>query len=174
MQNPRGVSFLADALAGREPGIAREAAQALAKIGGDAAVHALIAGLERAPEVAEACAGCLGGLRHSAASRVLGELVDPMSRRPENLRRAAIRSLGRLGSGEALARLKRVLDHNPTFGRARVRALRVAAAQAIAQIGGAAAVQALYPHARGGDAAVRQACLEALRRLERSISNERT
>jgi HEAT repeat protein len=172
MQNPRGVPFLIDALAGRDVGIAREAAQALAKIGGDAAVHALVAGLERAPEIAEACAGSLGGLRHPIASRMLGELVDPNSRRPENLRRAAIRSLARLGTPEALVRLKRVLDHNPTFGKAKVRALRIAAAQAIAQIGGAAAFQALYPHARGGDTAVRQACLEALRRMERSVSNE--
>jgi HEAT repeat protein len=173
MQNPRGVSFLADALAGRDPALAREAAQALAKIGGDAAVQALIAGLDGAPEIAETCAGCLGGLRHPAASRVLGELVDPNGRRPENLCRAAIRSLGRLGGSEALVRLKRVLDHNPTFGRSRVRPLRVAAAQAIAQIGGPAAFQALYAHARGGDAAVRQACLEALRRLERAVANEK-
>jgi HEAT repeat protein len=173
MQNPRGVPFLTEALAGRDAAVAREAAQALARIGGDAAVQALVAGLERAPEIAETCASNLGGLRHPLAARVLGDLVDPASRRPENLRRAAIRSLGRLGGPEALARLKRVLDHNPTFGRARVRALRVAAAQAIAQIGGPAAFQALYAHARGGDAAVRQACLEALRRLERAVSNER-
>jgi hypothetical protein len=172
MQNPKGVSFLADALGAPDSGLAREAAQALARIGDDTAVHALIGGLARAPEVAEACAGCLGGLRHPAALHALSQLIDLKCQQPENVRRAAIRSLGRLGNSEALMRLKQILDHAPYFGAARVRGLRVAAAQAIAQIGGSGAVQALQPHARAGDPAVRQACQEALRRLERAAGQE--
>jgi HEAT repeat protein len=173
MQNPKGVSFLTDALRSADPLLAREAAQALARIGDDAAVHALVTALEREGEVAEACAACLGGLRHPAAARALGELIDLRSQRPEGVRRAAIRSLGRLASPEALARLKRILDHAPFFGAARFRGLRVAAAQAIGQIGGPAAVQALQAHARSGDPAVRQACQEALRRLERAAGREK-
>jgi len=173
MQHPKGVSFLSDALGAGDLSLAREAIQALGKIGDDAAVHALIAALGRDAEIAEAAAACLGGIRHPAAARALGEVIDARSQRPEGVRRAAIRSLGRIASPEAVARLKLILDQAPFFGAARLRGLRVAAAQAIGQIGGPAAVQALQPHARGKDPAVRQACLEALRRLERAAGREK-
>ena len=173
MQNPKGVPFLTDALGAHDRALAREAAQALARIGDDAAVQALIGGLGRDDEVAEACAGSLGGLRHPAVLHALSELIDARGRRSEAVRRAAIRSLGRIGSTAALVRLKRVLDHAPFFGAAQLRGLRVAAAQAIAQIGGTSAVQALHPHARGGDPAVRLACQEALRRLAKAAEREK-
>jgi HEAT repeat protein len=172
MQNPRGIEFLADALRSTDLALAREAARALARIGNDRAVSALVSGLKLAPQVAEACASCLGGVRQGAAARALGELVDLERDVPEGLRREAIRSLGRLASPEALRRLSRVLDHAPLFGAARFRALRVAAAQAIGQIGGAAALQTLQPHAKRGDADVRQACQEAIRRIERAVTEK--
>ncbi|HXX49547.1 MAG TPA: HEAT repeat domain-containing protein [Myxococcota bacterium] len=172
MQNPRGVEFLADALRADDVALAREAARALARIPTDSAVAALVAGLRLAPAVAETCAGCLGGVRQTQAARALGELLDLERDVPDGLRREAIRSLGRLASAEALNRLKRVLDHAPFLGRARFRALRVAAAQAIGQIGGPVAIQALAPHARRGDAEVRQACAEAVRRIERAMAEK--
>ena len=168
MQNSRAVESLVDALRAPDAQLAREAARALARIGGDAAVGALVAGLRLGPAVAETCAGCLGGLRSSAAARALGDLLDLEKEIPDGLRREAMRGLGKLGGGEALARLKRVLDHAPMLTKARYRPLRIAAAQAIAQIGGPAAIQALQPHANRGDSDVRQACQEALRRLERA------
>jgi len=168
MQNPRAVESLVDALRAPDVGLGREAARALARIGNDAAVAALVAGLRLAPQVAETCAGCLGGLRHSSAARALGDLLDLERDVPDGLRREAMRGLGKLGGSEALARLKRVLDHAPMLSKARYRALRIAAAQAIAQIGGPAAIQALQPHANRGDTDVRQACQEALRRVERA------
>jgi HEAT repeat protein len=172
MQNPRGVQFLADTLRSDDLQLAREAARALAKVATDPAVHALVAGLRLAPPIAEACAGCLGGMRQGAAARALGELLDLERDYPDGLRREAIRSLGRLASVEALNRLKRVLDHAPFFGRARFRSLRIAAAQAIGQIGGPVAIQTLHPHARSGDAEVRQACQEAIRRIERGVTGK--
>ena len=168
MQNPRAVESLVDALRSPDAGLGREAARALARIGNDAAVAALVSGLRLAPQVAETCAGCLGGLRQSSAARALGELLDLDREVPDGLRREAMRGLGKLGGAEALARLKRVLDHAPLLSKARYRGLRIAAAQAIAQIGGSAAIQALQPHANRGDSDVRQACQEALRRVERA------
>jgi HEAT repeat protein len=165
MQNPKAVSFLADALSAPDTALARESAQALVRIGDEASAQALIAGLARADEVAEACAGCLGGLRHPASLPALAALADERSKRSENVRRAAIASLGRIGSPAALARLKKILDHAPFLGAAKLRALRVAAAQAIGQIGGNSAAEVLAAHARRGDPAVRQACQEAARRL---------
>jgi HEAT repeat protein len=170
MQNPRGIQFLADSLRSSDLSLAREAARGLARVGTDPAVAALVAGLKLAAPVAEACASCLGGMRQAAAARALGELLDLEREFPDGLRREAIRSLGRLASIEALNRLKRVLDHAPFFGRARFRSLRIAAAQAIGQIGGPVALQTLHPHARGGDAEVRQACQEAIRRVERAAA----
>ncbi len=172
MQNPRGIEFLADALKSSDLALARESARALARIGTDRAVTALVSGLKLSPQVAEACANCLGGVRQLAATRALGELVDLDKEIPDGLRREAIRSLGRLASPEALRRLAKVLDHSPMFGKARFRALRVAAAQAIGQIGGAAALQTLQPHAKRGDSDVRQACQEALRRLEKAVAEK--
>jgi HEAT repeat protein len=172
MQNPRGVEFLADALRSSDVQLAREAARSLARIPTDSAVGALVAGLRLAPAVAETCAGCLGGVRQTSAARALGELLDLDRTVPDGLRREAIRSLGRLASAEALNRLKRVLDHAPLFGRAKFRALRVAAAQAIGQIAGPVAIQALHPHARRGDPEVRQACAEAIRRVERALAEK--
>lgn len=172
MQNPRGIEFLADALKSSDVSLSREAARALARIGNDRAVTALVSGLKLSPQIAEACASCLGGVRQGAAARALGELVDLERDVPDGLRREAIRSLGRLASPEALRRLSRVLDHAPLFGRARFRALRIAAAQAIGQIGGAAALQTLQPHAKRGDADVRQACQEAVRRIEKAVTEK--
>jgi HEAT repeat protein len=170
MQNPRGVQFLADALRSSDAQLGKEAARALAKISSDASVAALVQGLRLAPAIAEVCAGALGGMRQASAARALGELLDLEKEYPDGLRREAIRSLGRLASVEALNRLKRVLDHAPFFGRNRFRALRIAAAQAIGQIGGPVAIQTLAPHARGGDPDVRQACQEAVRRIERGAA----
>ena len=172
MQNPKGVAFLADALGAPDRSLARDAAQALARIGDDAAVQALIGGLSRGDEVAEVCAGCLGGSRHPAALKALFELIDPRSRGTEKLRRSAIHSLGRIGNPAALAGLKRILDHAPFFGAARVRSLRVAAAEAIGQLGGKPASDALRAHLRRGDPAVRQACQVASRRIEGPAKRE--
>jgi HEAT repeat protein len=172
MQNPRGVEYLADALRASDIALAREAARALARIGTDSAIAALVAGLKLSAPIAETCAGCLGGVHQTSAARALGELLDLERELPDGLRREAIRSLGRLANGEALNRLRRVLDHAPFFGRARFRALRIAAAQAIGQIGGTAAIQTLQPHARRGDPEVRQACQEAIRRIERAVAEK--
>lgn len=165
MQNPKGVCFLADALAGPDPSLAREAALSLARIGDDAALQALLQGLRGSDEVAEACAGCLGGLRRASALPALYELIDERRGRSESVRRAAIQALGRIGNPAAIRSLREILDRAPFFGAARVRDLRVAAAQAIAQIGGVAAFQALRAHERRGDPSVSRACQEGLRRL---------
>jgi HEAT repeat protein len=169
MQNPRGVEFLVDALRGPDVQLAREAARSLTRISSDSAVAALVNGLRLSPQIAETCASCLGAMRGPAAVRALGELVDLDRECPDGLRREAIRSLGRLGGPEALGRLKKVLDHAPFLGRARLRPLRIAAAQAIGQIGGPAAIQTLQAHAKRGDADVKQACQEAIRRIERAV-----
>lgn len=172
MQNPKGVCFLADTLAGPDLALAREAAQALARIGDDGALQALIGGLASGDEVAEACAACLGSLRQPAALPALYDLIDERRGRSESLRRAAIHSLGRIGNPAALASLKRILDHAPFLRASRFRGLRVAAAQAIGQIGGISALQALRAHERRGDSAVQHACQEALRRLVGAAERE--
>jgi len=172
MQNPNAVSFLCDALGAPDLSLAREAAQALARIADDAAAQALIAGLRRSDELAETCAACLGGLRHPAALPALNELIDLRRGRSESVRRAAIHSLGRIGSPAALPGLARILEHAPLFGAAKLRGLRVSAAQAIGQIGGNSASQVLKAHAGRGDAAIRLACQEALRRLAGASKRE--
>ncbi len=172
MQNPRGVSFLADALAGPDASLGREAALALARIGDDGALKALVDGLRAGDEIAEACAGCLGGLRRPEALPALYEVIDERQHRAESVRRAAIHSLGRIGNPAAITALSQILDRAPFLRASRFRGLRVASAQAITQIGGVPALQALRRHEHRGDPAVRQSCREGLRRLAGALANK--
>jgi HEAT repeat protein len=94
-------------------------------------------------------------------------VVEPGGDRPDEVRREAIRSLGRIGRREATPTLARVLERASFFGRKRSRALRVAAAHALGRIGGGEAQMLLARHARRGDRLVRQACSEALQILTR-------
>jgi hypothetical protein len=165
MQNPRGVEFLIDRLAHPELPVKKEVALALARIGIERAVEGLIAALQSDEETARIAAAALGGTRSDAPVAALIALAEPASRCGDDLRREAIRSLGRLGCSEAVPALSRVLEHRPLFGRRRSRDLRVAAAHALGRIGGEDASNVLTVHAERGEGRVRQACAEALRLL---------
>ena len=167
MQNPTAVEFLADHLRHPDAGTQREVTLALARIGSPRSVQVLAEALAGPPELAVVAAGGLGNCRSREAVRELGEALGEKSGHGEAVRREAMRSLGRIGDPESLPALKGVLDRGSLLARKKNRPLRIAAAQAIAKIGGEAAYLALEPHASGGDAALQKTCRELMSDMER-------
>jgi HEAT repeat protein len=167
MQHPRGVEFLAEHLHNPDTHVKKEVAMALTRIGTRRALEHLLRALQDDASTAQIVAASLGNVRGDAAVSSLIAVVEPSGDRPDEVRREAIRSLGRIGRREAIPTLARVLERVPWFGRKRSRLLRVAAAHALGRIGGAEAQALLDQHARRGDKLVRQACSEALQILTR-------
>jgi len=164
MQNPGGIEFLADNLRHAEDSVRRECALALGRIGDDRAAQALGKALESGPQVASLAATALGACRGRGAVQIL--IKSAAERRlPEPVLREVVKSLGRMGHASATPVLRDILSREPWLGRARLRSLRVAAAQSLGRIGDSAALAALRAQASKGDAAVREACGEALRRI---------
>jgi HEAT repeat protein len=167
MQHPRGVEFLAEHLRDPDAHVKKEVAMALTRIGTKRALEHLLRALHGDAATAQIAAASLGNVRSDAAVAALVAVVEPGGDRPDEVRREAIRSLGRIGRREATPTLARVLERASFFGRKRSRALRVAAAHALGRIGGGEAQMLLARHARRGDRLVRQACSEALQILTR-------
>jgi hypothetical protein len=167
MQHPRGVEFLAEHLRNPDTHVKKEVSMALTRIGTRRALEHLLRALQEDAATAQIVAASLGNVRGDAAVSSLIAAVEPGADRPDEVRREAIRSLGRIGRREATPTLARVLERAPWFGRKRSRLLRVAAAHALGRIGGAEAQALLDQQARRGDKLVRQACSEALQILTR-------
>jgi HEAT repeat protein len=167
MQHPRGVEFLAEHLRNPDAHVKKEVAMALTRIGTKRAFEHLMRALQGDAATAQIAAASLGNVRGDATLSALISVVEPGGERPDELRREAIRSLGRIGRREATPTLSRVLERTRWVGRKRNRALRVAAAHALGRIGGPEAEAALARYARRGDPPVRRACGEALQLLTR-------
>lgn len=167
MQNPRGVHHLERLLHRGDPNVRRDAARSLLRIGSDRAILTLVDALGGDETTALVAAGCLGSTRNRTALRALTSAVPGASGRSEAVRLEAIRGLGRIGHASAAACLAGVLKNAGLFRRGEERELRVAAAHALGRIGGDEAAAALRGSARRGDAAVREACKQALQQLGR-------
>jgi HEAT repeat protein len=169
MQNPRGVDYLVEHLDYADPMVKKEVARALVQIGTERAMDAVARGLEGDEGTAEIAAAALGCASPTdGVVRALLRVAEGNTSHSLVVRREAIRSLGRVGDARALPLLAALLEQRALFGRKRNRMLRVVAAQAIGRIGGEEAYRLLDAHTRGGDSAVRQACSDALRMLERA------
>jgi HEAT repeat protein len=163
-QHPRGVTFLTEQLRHADPGVRREVARALARIGTRRAVHALIDALRAEADVAEFAAL---GLGESASRQAQAALADVAADEQvaHALRGHAIRALGRLGDPASIPLLESVLGTRRLLRAWRQRPLRLLAAEALARVGGERARVALEAFADDGDRAVRTACREGLRSL---------
>jgi HEAT repeat protein len=166
MQNPRGVEYLAQLLDGDDPNVRREAARALLRIGTERAIFTLVDALGQDEPTALVAASCLGSTRNRSALRALIQAVPDEAGRPPAVRIEAIRGLGRIRHESAVPALSAVLQSGSLFRRGEERELRVAAAHALGRIGGDEASAALRAAAGRGDAAVCEACAQALQPLE--------
>lgn len=164
LQHPALARPLAAALLGDRDSLRREAARALAHLGGDEAVHALVNALTADDE----------SLR-PVAVQWLGELRDPRAVQPllgalERAMRAGdtagatgiVRALGTLGSERATPRLVALVERRSWLRRRALRALQLAALNALHALPGREARRAIERARRHRDAVVRARAIELL------------
>ncbi len=166
MQNPQAVELLARLLPDKDSALQREVVRSLARIGTPRAIQILAETLRSDSEAALLAAGGLGTVRRPEAVRALLSVAEEKKGRSLEVRREAIRNLGRLGDPAALGVLEAVLAERRWRSRRKSHELRIAAAESIGKIGGEAARAILERHARARGADVRQACREILHQLE--------
>jgi len=157
LQHPGLVEPVLAALEGDRPALHREAARALAQIGGDAAVHALVNALSSdRPELPELAAHCLGVLRDPRAVQPLLAALERARRNGDGRRaREMIRAMGAVGHERAIPRLAALLERHPVIRRKQLRDLQIAALVALESIPGREARRALERAGKHRDPSVR-------------------
>lgn len=163
---PGAVQCLRPGLAHPDIRVKRAAVRGLGRIGTREAGRLLTACLgARDHQLCLEAIAALGAMGDRAAAPALLRLVGPRSTRSWKfqVRREAIRALGRIGGEEVVEPLAKVLRSRSWLRRARVNELRVAAAAALAEIGSFPALRALEAAATDRHAPVREICQRALR-----------
>lgn len=157
LQSPRLVETLLAVLAGEPAQLRKEAARALVHIGDDAALGALIEGLESPvedlPTIAATHLGLLGDAR--ALPPLLRALDRALSRSDQALAREVIRALGQLGAEGAVPKLVALLERRSWLRRKAHRDLKLAAVAALERMPGREAQRALHRAAGNPDPRVR-------------------
>jgi len=143
---------------------------------GEAGAGRLLVRLLRDPslEVVGATISALGKLRVRETAAILSELLSRQSwfGWGKGLKAAIVAALGEMGGEAAAAGLSRALLERGLLAWLFGSSVRTAAAEQLGRIGGQRAEEALQRGARGGPAAVRAACREALARLQARPARE--
>lgn len=149
----------------RDGKVRKDAVRTLARIRGIEASRALVAYLQREddPEVELLIVQTLGENKDHAAAPALVTLLKKRQLREDTVElfESAVEALGRIGSREALPELIRVLNNWKVLNRELGLKVRIKAAQALGQLGGESAMQALARYSRGKDELGR-VCAEVL------------
>lgn len=153
------ANYLAPLLWHEDVRIARESIRALARIGGDKSVEALLQLVDsNHDELYPQAIIALGIIRNPAAVPSLVKIIkkrDPFMKKVD-LKISAIKALARIASPEATPQLERLAKRRPLWGRARWAALRVQAIAALAQIGNPSSRPVLESLCRDPDQRVAQ------------------
>lgn len=159
------VPLLTDA----EPLVQREAVQALVLNGSEDAAAILLGTLEAATgRSRDTLVTELIAVRDERAAPMFCYLVRHADRPAlEQVRLAAIETLGGIGGPHAVDALKQALNEGTWWAPGRTRRVRTRAADALRRIGTADAVDALGDAARRGNRGVRAAARSALEQLPR-------
>jgi HEAT repeat protein len=157
LQHPDLAKPLATALAGERAPLRREAARALAHLGGDVAMHALVDALtSERDDLPDIAVHWLGVLRDPRVVQPLLAVLERATRAGDVSRaRDVIRALGALGSERATPRLVALLERRSLLRRRALRELQLAALAALAGLPGREARRAIDRARRHRDAAVR-------------------
>lgn len=134
--DPEAVPFLRVALAHADARVRKEALHALAQIHTSGAISLMIQALAHPdPETQQAAVHWLGLTDSPDAADALIALLhsSPLHEAVE-LKRTAIRSLGRLGTAAAKAELQRIQSVGGVFTRRQVDELKIEAAKALASL----------------------------------------
>ncbi len=151
-QGSRAAGALAGSLPSLDEYALRAAVLALGRIGSPAAVPALVAALQSAPETAAAVAGALGAIGDRRACEPLLALLDDPG---AAVRHAAIGALGSIGHAGLRGRVCELLESaSPT--------LRESAARIAGYLGYEPCLERLLALCRDADEGVRRAAVEHL------------
>ena len=169
-QNPRLVLNLREAMLDGPDDVAREAAQALLRIGDVSALEALAEGLTSPrASIAGFAAHALGSSGRVLAVAPLSEALGrALAAHDLALAREFVRALGRLGRAEAARPIAAILAHGGFFQRRKLRDLKLAAITALSGLPGRDAADALARAARSSDAQLRQPAALAQKRRAQS------
>ena len=169
LRDRSAVEPLKTMLSHEDPRLRREAVRALIRIRGLESSRALIGALgsEKDQETRMLMVQGLAEARDLAATPVLIKLLKKTRLGEDGGAEAEIiiEALSRIGSREALPPLIKLLNRRALLNRELKLKLRIKAAQALGQLGGESAMQALARYARGKQTPLSRACTEALARL---------
>lgn len=165
-QNPRLVPNLRETMLDGADEVAREATQALLRIGDVSALEALAEGLTSPRgSISGFAAHALGTSGRVLAVAPLSEALGrALAAHDLALAREFVRALGRLGRAEAARPIAALLALGGFFQRRKLRDLKLAAITALSGLPGRDAADALARAVRSGDAQLRQPAALALKR----------
>jgi HEAT repeat protein len=157
IQNPVMVPQLLATLEGERVGLRRDAANALAQIGGDPALHALTNALSsNQPGLPETAAHCLASVGDRRSAQPILASLDRALRSGETKRSLEmIRALGQLGEERAVPKLAALMGRRSWLRRSALRELKLASLMALGNLPGREAHRALERAARGRDGEIR-------------------
>ena len=165
-QNPRLVPNLREAMLDGPDEAAREATQALLRIGDVSSLEVLAEGLTSPrASIAGFAAHALGTSGRVLAVAPLSEALGRvLAAHDLALAREFVRALGRLGRAEAARPIAAILALGGFFQRRKLRDLKLAAITALSGLPGRDAADALSRAVRSSDAQLRQPAALALKR----------
>ena len=167
---PAALEGLGKALQARDVLVRLAAVQALGKTNAPEAARLLLPGLtDHNPSIRRAAIAAIGDLRSTQAVPELSRLAlahPGLFARCVGDQFEAICSLGKIGGGQAIQTLSRVLKRRSLFGAAKTDEIRLAAAAALKRIGTPECLDVLAGHTKDKRPAVRSACLEMFEGLQ--------
>ena len=124
--------------------------------------------------VRQTAMAALGGIKLKEAVPMLRQIAEErLGIRELEEQKAAIAVLGTIGDSQALPTLIAILRRKQWFSRKAIEDLRLAAAHALGELGGADATEALRAVAQSARSDLRQACERALSRAQPSEGETR-
>jgi hypothetical protein len=162
------MSYIQKSYSHSEPRVRREAVQAAGLIGGPRATNLLTKALKD-QDLRIRSMACINLARvgKKASLPVLLEVIQAkdFSKRDPSEVKAFFDAVGSIGSNEAIRPLQQILEHKSWFGGGVKDEVRLGAACSLALIGTSEAITILQSGAESREESIRQACLEAKRRL---------
>jgi HEAT repeat protein len=167
------TAYLAPPLRHSDIRVRRETIRALTKIGGPDAVDSLLRVLEeKDQELGPQALLSLGAIKNPAAIPVLLKMVDRTDPwlKQADLKKATIKTLGEIGSEEALPALHQVLGRRMLWKRSRYNEIRAAAALALGEIGSTESLPLLEAAADDRSEAVARAAVQAMKQIKKGTN----
>lgn len=171
IRSPKIPPHLHPLLQHGDPRVQRETVRALTRIGGQQAISILTAAAQSSdPDLCRQALLSLGALRATSAVPVLLKMLEKSgwSQRIMDTKKDAIRALGEIRSSEALPQLLAIATRKRLFRRRLNEELRIAALQALGEIGEADASKTLERIVNDRSAMVARAAATALKQINKA------